>query len=610
MIDTNTFQNLALPEGYSLRNNTIYKKTIVRDIPKIIRVCDFIRIDAVHQDVETMEQQLNLSFYTGKSGVKQITIPAEKLTSRHIEELAKYGVDVTTKSKNEVNEFLIAQRKQLQSSLSYKGVGWSEFEDQRCFALDKILVPRNQFVGASLDSKQYTLMPMGTHYQISDLTSPIGKDLADNVNLQLGIVLGMSAALIPIINDFNPDIGTLIYALKGQSTSGKTTTAQLAASVAGPISGDGSLFNSWMNTQNAVTIKLNNNFGIPLVYDELSVYRGSNLTSLLYNVSQGLEKARATKNGEIRPQKRWQTVVISTGEQSIIEKSSQNDGILARTLEFEIDHWTDSAEQSERIKRFATQNNGWWIRDFIEAIFGDDVQSGIDLVAEVYEQQSQIAITQLTNANLKERLAGKVAVLGTTAKLMNQKMGFAVDADEIQRLVIQYCNLEQSLDVGERAFEDVLQYLISNQKRIKTDRSFVEANLIGFFDTQNKDSLIIDVISNELKTILSNLGYEDTKIILRKWASKGHLVASKDRLSIRKVTDNRRETFYALKLSSDEAKLFVILSPNDGTDYNNDNRNSTRNISANFDLKKAIEEASKGTFPDLLEFSDLDNELT
>ncbi|WGI19244.1 hypothetical protein [Latilactobacillus sakei] len=193
---------------------------------------------------------------------------------------------------------------------------------------------------------------------------------------------------------------------------------------------------------------------------------------------------------------------------------------------------------------------------------------------------------------------------------MNQKMEFAVDANEIQRLVIQYCNLEQPLDVGERAFEDVLQYLISNQKRIKTDRSFVEANLIGFFDNQNKNSLIIDVISNELKAILSNLGYEDSKIILKKWASKGHLVASKDRLSIRKVTDNRRETFYALKLSSDEAKSFVILSPNDGIDYNSDNRNSINNIGANFDLKKAIEEASKGPFPDLLEFSDLDSELT
>ncbi|WGI19243.1 DUF927 domain-containing protein [Latilactobacillus sakei] len=561
MANINRFQDFELPSDYHLGGVTIYKDSIANNKPKITRVCDAIFIEKVVQDANSMEQQLQLLFYAGKSGVKAITIPAEQLGSRQIEGLSKFGMDITTKNKNEVNEFLISQRKLLQTDLAYQTVGWSQLNNQTVFAMDKVIVP--MIVGSSnvmLDSTQYQLVPQGVHYQLNDKNCPIHNDLSNNVNLKLGLVLGLSAALVPIINRFKPDIGTLIFALKGQSTSGKTTTAQLAASVAGPISGDGSLFNSWMNTQNAVTIKLNNNFGIPLVYDELSVYRGTNITSLLYNISQGLEKARANKNGEIRPQKRWQTVVISTGEQSIIEKSSQNDGILARTLEFEVDHWTSSAEQSDRIKQFATQNNGWWLRDFIEAVFGQDIQGGINMVESTFNEMARIANEQLINANFKNRIADKVAVIGTTAKLINDCMGFAIDAQKIQELVIEYCGLKQSADIGERSFNDIMQALISNQKRIQYDGQYVEANLIGFFDASNTEYLVVDVIANELKKMLTDLQYEDTAIILKKWKKSGHLVAGSDRLTSRKSINKSRITFYRLKIEPSEVKNFTALS--------------------------------------------------
>ncbi|MCE3338431.1 DUF927 domain-containing protein, partial [Staphylococcus aureus] len=67
-------------------------------------------------------------------------------------------------------------------------------------------------------------------------------------------------------------------------STGKSTAAALAVSVAGnPTKGNETLFRSWNATRNALEGYLSNNYGIPIVFDELSSTTLRDTTGLLYS---------------------------------------------------------------------------------------------------------------------------------------------------------------------------------------------------------------------------------------------------------------------------------------------------------------------------------------
>ncbi|MDM5509887.1 DUF927 domain-containing protein, partial [Staphylococcus aureus] len=69
----------------------------------------------------------------------------------------------------------------------------------------------------------------------------------------------------------NVEFSGTIFSFTGQSSTGKSTAAMLAASVAGnPTKGTENLFRSWNATRNALEGYLSGNYGVPIVLDELS----------------------------------------------------------------------------------------------------------------------------------------------------------------------------------------------------------------------------------------------------------------------------------------------------------------------------------------------------
>lgn len=70
----------------------------------------------------------------------------------------------------------------------------------------------------------------------------------------------------------------------GNSSTGKSTAAALAVSIAGnPSKGDQTLFRGWNGTRNAIEGYLSNNFGVPIALDELSAATFKDTNGLLYS---------------------------------------------------------------------------------------------------------------------------------------------------------------------------------------------------------------------------------------------------------------------------------------------------------------------------------------
>ena len=169
---------------------------------------------------------------------------------------------------------------------------------------------------------KYDLAPKG---ELDEWLTMFQEQVNGNVVLELVTIFGVSALVTRYLFFLNEiEYTGIVYSLTGQSSSGKTTAAMLAGSIAGNVNkGDNTLFCSWNATKIGVENIMSSNFGVPVIFDELSTSTISNLTNLLYSISEGQGRERADKNGNTREKFNSGTSIISTGEYSIFSNSAK-----------------------------------------------------------------------------------------------------------------------------------------------------------------------------------------------------------------------------------------------------------------------------------------------
>ena len=149
----------------------------------------------------------------------------------------------------------------------------------------------------------------------------------------------------------------IIFSFTGQSSTGKSTAASLAVSVAGnPTKGNETLFRNWNATRNALEGYLSNNFGIPIVFDELSSATFRDTTGLLYpslkvkvvNVQTFMEKLKRLRIGVLLSFQRQNTVFL------MIQLKTMD---YVRTIEIN-EQFTTNATNADNIKKAAALNYG------------------------------------------------------------------------------------------------------------------------------------------------------------------------------------------------------------------------------------------------------------
>lgn len=113
------------------------------------------------------------------------------------------------------------------------------------------------------------------------------------------------------------------FHLYGQSSRGKTTLADAAASVWGKGASPG-FVRSWRSTANALeaTAALHTDTLLPL--DEVSVIDPREAYAAAYQLAAGSGKGRSARDGSLRQSLAWRTMVLSTGEVRITDKLAES----------------------------------------------------------------------------------------------------------------------------------------------------------------------------------------------------------------------------------------------------------------------------------------------
>ncbi|ANF59490.1 RNA helicase [Halotalea alkalilenta] len=134
----------------------------------------------------------------------------------------------------------------------------------------------------------------------------IGEKCEGNPLLMLAVCAALAGPLLYHLQ--RPGGG---FHIRGDSSSGKTTCLSVSASVWGE---PGQFVRTWRATGNGLEgVASQRNDGL-LALDEIGEASPKEIGAIIYQLSNGTGKARATRSGAARPTRRWRVVVLSSGE--------------------------------------------------------------------------------------------------------------------------------------------------------------------------------------------------------------------------------------------------------------------------------------------------------
>ena len=345
----------------------------------------------------------------------KILIPRDKaMSKREIIKLSLQGADVTEENaKYHIRSIEYQERKIGRVNNTHSELGFAKYKEKEIFKLYKAINEDSSYVGA-LDLK-----PKGN---LGNYLDDLREHVVPYKNISLAFALGVSSSIVAKLNMHYKDINTLLVHLFAESTKGKSTAAMLAISVWGnPNLSGGGLYNTWNSTENALSTSLAGNYGIAYALDELSMSKIEDTTSLIYNLVGGKDKARLTKDIELRAAATWTTSIISTGEVSLLSKAKNNTGLDIRVLELGGIVWTEDANHSDQVKALVNRNYGVFGADFVKRL----IEFPADRLKEIFEEEREIFIQKVKEKNIQDdmlsRTSCKYAIVTLTIRLINSR---------------------------------------------------------------------------------------------------------------------------------------------------------------------------------------------
>ncbi|HDJ7122500.1 TPA: DUF927 domain-containing protein, partial [Staphylococcus aureus] len=474
----------------------------------------------------------------------------------------KYGFSINEKYTKDLGYAMQQMRNQLPISYLYEGVGILETPFGPIVSLSEIYTTKefdNKSPSDAICDNAYDLTPKGT---FDNWFNMYIDEVKGHLLLELAVIFGISALVTSFLKHKHEiEFAGILFSFTGQSSTGKSTAAALAVSVAGnPTKGNETLFRSWNATRNALEGYLSNNYGIPIVFDELSSTTLRDTTGLLYSIAEGQGRQRSNVHGEVKTPKNWGTSVISTSEYSIFNDSAQNDGLRVRTIEIN-EQFTTNATNADNIKKAVALNYGHVLPLVAKYLINreDEVIQWFYKEVDWFEAK----LKDETN-NTGIRMFKRYAVITTSAKILGRVLSTDIDIANIRDYFIDYhTHTVSERSLADKAIDVIIQFVAQNRGKFSDEGAlknmFENYGLISLKD----DHIEVKIIANVFKQMLNNHQFQDVNNVVNALRDKGFILADRGRQTTkRSVKDNSGKkqslVFYHLKLDVEFASILGL----------------------------------------------------
>lgn len=481
-----------------------------------------INMPCIATDIDTGETK-GIIEYEGVNGRGVLELDRNEYLNP--ESLIKYqnkGLDIMRDTATPITQHLRNQEEIAEHIYVHSKLGYGTHKDKEVYKLHKSIGVDSTYKG------KYEIEPKGDYQRYLDM---LDREVRGNPKLELILVCG----LVPVVQAriaHLMGIETLQVHIKGQSSKGKTTAVKLAiASFACPDVKKTSLITTFNTTQNALIKQIEGLNGVPFAFDEISTATWSDFTRLIYNLTNGTDKARLTCESELRERATWLTLILFTGERSLLKSAKQNNGLKVRVIELEEDCWTSSATNADNILETINQNYGHLGMKFAEMVIQMKQE---ELVALVEEGMEEMRIKLQENGigdDYTERRLKNFGLITATAGLVGKMLGKCFDIEGISKVLM---NAERE-SIKTRTFDKVVidhinEYVNRNiGKFIQKGNSLINQNVFWGTIDRKADYIEIAMMKTEFETMLRDGGFEDKNVVLKELKEGGYLDHDSDR---------------------------------------------------------------------------------
>ena len=530
------------------------------DEDKIIRLSSPIIIENKFLDPTTGVEKLTI---TDGKNIERIET-SDILTTQKLPRLVMFGFSINEKYIKSLGNALQLMRQSLPISTLYTGVGVLSTDEGTVISLDEPYLSKDieqSQADEIICETKYDLQPKGT---FEGWWQMYLDEVKGNLLLELAVIFGVSSLVTAFLKTKHEVeyFGT-IFSFMGNSSTGKSTAAALAVSIAGnPSKGDQTLFRGWNGTRNAIEGYLSNNFGVPIALDELSAATFKDTNGLLYSLAEGQGRLRANREGNVKKPHHFGSSVISTAEHTIFKDASANDGLRARCIEIS-DVFTTSADNADAIKKGTSKNYGHVMPLVAEYLLNRESE-----VIKWFHKEHDWFKAQLNNEtnNVGIRMFKRYATITTSARILERVIATPIDLDAVREYLVSYhVDSVSERSLGAKAIDSVVQFVARNRSKFAESKklSIMTENysLIELKD----DHIQVKMLKDVFKHMLEENQYQDVKNVIDSLRAEGYIQMDSDRIAIkRNVKDTQGKTktilFYHLVLPSEFAPVLGLSS--------------------------------------------------
>jgi putative DNA primase/helicase len=190
--------------------------------------------------------------------------------------------------------------------------GWHDIGAAKVFALPDETI--GLVVGETVILQGASQTAFESEGTLADWQDGVGSLVAGHSLGEFAVSVAFAGPVLGLLGQ--QGVGFNLY---GQSSCGKTTTVEAAASVWGKGASPGFVL-SWRSTANALEAAAAIHTDTLFVLDELGVVEAKEAATAVYQLTSGTGKKRLKRDSTLRPPLTWRTMVLSTGEMRMADK--------------------------------------------------------------------------------------------------------------------------------------------------------------------------------------------------------------------------------------------------------------------------------------------------
>lgn len=316
-----------------------------------------------------------------------------------------------------------------------------------------------------------------------------------------------------------------IVELSGNTGTSKTTALNVCASVFGAPT---KYITDWRTTSTAAISKASELNVFPLMLDDTKKCDDKKIiSSLVYSLSSGKDKARSDVTGKAREVKTFKNITITCGEVPLHDYLTEGRGALSRFIPLEggaLEKSNINKEIADRLNRNTNRYYGSigleFIKWLVKKISDDKYWSMINDLYMTYMQKLPLRAT----SEMAQRRCNHIALLRVTGNLLEDFFGqdYFNYEELTDNLVVSVNQNSIEVDVINAAYEGVMEFCTKNSANFyKENDLFLSKNIIG----QYKDDCYMFFMRKDLADILEEYG--DVTDILRNLKDRGYLITNK-----------------------------------------------------------------------------------